>query len=279
LPDGTLGLAGGDTWTYGFISNTNNFQDISYDSISYNTFLKIKEINNLLVGVGLDARLTVMNGDKVISRNYLKREGELGDGDLIISRSVCGMRDKIYVVGGKSYNNGRLYRIDNNYYLDTVWYFENQLNDITNVGDDKLVAIGYGTVYTQDIITDADHWKQSNVSGDNYSAVYFLDSNNGWICGFDGSIQYTNDGADSWTKLVSENKLLNKAESLNDIYFRSELNGIVVGDQGVILISNDGGESWKKITTTFENNLKEILHHDNKYFIVGDEGLLISIDE
>ena len=93
-------------------------------------------------------------------------------------------------------------------------------------------------------------------------SVFFKDSMNGWIAGFEatdspedeskpltsGSIWRTRDGGKNWEKQRLPKVYMDAADRwyLKDIYFSDALNGWAVG-RGVFLHSGDGGESWSEV--------------------------------
>jgi hypothetical protein len=273
-PDGSYLIAGGDTWHKGIVGYSDDLVNWEYDSLSYNSFLDILVDDfEYEYSIGLDGRLTIIKDRNVIERPFLRRPQEEGEFDITIGRSISIFKERIFVVGGKSYNNGRIFSINSQYEIDTVHYFENQLNDIINVNNAYQIAVGYGSVLKY----ENEKWEYLDLVGDNFSAVHFYDENTGWIAGLDGSIQKTEDGGRTWAELVTTDKLLNNHESLNDIRFKDSKNGIAVGDGGVIIKTDDGGNSWKRILVDFDNDINKILHHDSKYILVADEGLIITL--
>lgn len=66
-------------------------------------------------------------------------------------------------------------------------------------------------------------------------SCYFVDENNGWSCGFNGSLFNTIDGGNSWTTLNS-----GVSETLNSVFFIDIDNGYVVGDMNFILKTGNG---------------------------------------
>jgi photosystem II stability/assembly factor-like uncharacterized protein len=85
------------------------------------------------------------------------------------------------------------------------------------------------------------------------SAIYFLDSMNGWACGDDPTgegdrardiIATTTDGGMSWS--TNLHKWINPAYGLRRIAFIDRDNGLAIGGQGKILRTRDAGESWQQ---------------------------------
>jgi len=73
--------------------------------------------------------------------------------------------------------------------------------------------------------------------------VEYYSENLLWMVGSAGSIQYSDDGGNSWTDQVS-----GTIEVLHDVDFYDENNGWVVGTDGTVLKTNDAGTTWESIT-------------------------------
>jgi photosystem II stability/assembly factor-like uncharacterized protein len=75
------------------------------------------------------------------------------------------------------------------------------------------------------------------------TAVYFTDSNNGWVVGeYDqnsGQILHTSDGGNTW--IVQDSGV---TTHLTDLFFTSSNNGWIIGYSGLLLHTTDGGETW-----------------------------------
>ena len=87
--------------------------------------------------------------------------------------------------------------------------------------------------------------------------IHFYDENIGWVCNISGEIWKTEDGGDSWTKVLDQPK-----SSFRAITFSDDLNGWVgnlgpgswvtsTQDTSVLYATNDGGITW--------NNVKNIV--------------------
>jgi photosystem II stability/assembly factor-like uncharacterized protein len=82
-------------------------------------------------------------------------------------------------------------------------------------------------------------------------SVYFLDQNNGWIGGSNGTLLLTGDGGNSWTTIRKFTE-----ETIKDIHFADEKHGWLLTEKDIysagqlspssILETSDGGETWKK---------------------------------
>ena len=71
--------------------------------------------------------------------------------------------------------------------------------------------------------------------------VFFLDSNNGFVCDHNGVVRKTTDGGSVWTTLST-----GISTPLREIHFANTKIGIAVGDNRTVMSTLDGGSTWKK---------------------------------
>ena len=94
----------------------------------------------------------------------------------------------------------------------------------------------------------AQHWEWVNpVPSNNYCRdIWFMDSQNGIICGHNGTILKTTDGGVTWHSRYSGVPF-----DLYQIWMTDANTGFIIGDQ-TILKTTDGGESWeRKLSPTY----------------------------
>src|SRR4030042_6036801 len=84
--------------------------------------------------------------------------------------------------------------------------------------------------------------------------ISFVDSQNGWISGWGGSIFHTENGGRQWEKQDSGVKY----EWFNGIWFLDELRGWIWGRHGSSVQTTDGGKNWfrKKISNSHFMNIR-----------------------
>jgi photosystem II stability/assembly factor-like uncharacterized protein len=105
-----------------------------------------------------------------------------------------------------------------------------------------------------DILTDSletsQGWYQQRMQQDDitYYAIFFSDENNGWIVGYDGTIQFSSDGGDTW---VSQHSGV--SSNLWDVCFISKDIGWVCGQNNTILKTTNGGKTWINLSPEDSN--------------------------
>ncbi|MCX6147000.1 MAG: YCF48-related protein, partial [Candidatus Kapabacteria bacterium] len=95
-------------------------------------------------------------------------------------------------------------------------------------------------------------------------SVYFLDKDNGWISGFNGTIIHTNNGGKNWIKQESSTK-----EHVIKIMFSDLNNGWATSKYGVLLNTTNGGKTWTKQLND------DITVYSGLYFFDKDNGWAI----
>jgi photosystem II stability/assembly factor-like uncharacterized protein len=111
------------------------------------------------------------------------------------------------------------------------------------------------------------HWIEQNsgVTGQ-LRDIFFLNANEGWICGVNGTILHTTNGGDVWRPQNSGTTL-----HLIAIHFTDPLNGYAAGVNGLILKTNDGGNTWTRLP------MNSLYTYWGVYFITPAKGFFVGI--
>ncbi|HUI30808.1 MAG TPA: YCF48-related protein [Candidatus Acidoferrales bacterium] len=104
-------------------------------------------------------------------------------------------------------------------------------------------------------------------SPDYLTAMCFVSTTTGWVCGTSGIILKTTDGGITWQ---SENSTT--GESLWGICFTSALVGCAVGTNGVILKTSTGGSGWSSKVSHTTENLFYVCTAGSSVFAFGNNG-------
>lgn len=113
-------------------------------------------------------------------------------------------------------------------------------------------------------------------------AIYFVDSNNGYMCADQGQLYKTTDGGLTWvSKAQNFSTSIPSAQLLsNSIYFKDPINGFsltntVFYNDVFLMKTSDGGDSWSRVSLpssgfTTSNTYMSILFSDaNTGYIIG----------
>jgi hypothetical protein len=137
----------------------------------------------------------------------------------------------------------------------------------------RLIAVGrQGVIVASD---DGHEWTQvASPVGAMLTRAYFLDEQQGWIVGYDGTILHSADGGKTWALQHHDPE----ARALYDVWFRDAQHGIAVGAYGSFYRTTDGGKTW----TAESSPLVELGQHFNRVlplegdmlFAAGERGLV-----
>ena len=125
-------------------------------------------------------------------------------------------------------------------------------------------------VYSYD---DGDSWTEQHNGSFALYDVFFVDRNNGWAVGKNGTILHTSTGGhgDSWDYQVS-----NTSFDIYGVWFLNADVGWVAGDNGLILKTEDGGNNWSPLNSGISPLLTDISFCDeNNGVAIGLDGIIL----
>ena len=116
-----------------------------------------------------------------------------------------------------------------------------------------------------------------------FQKVYFMDDNNGYAIGSDGTGRYstvlkTSDGGTSWIDLLKLNNInFTKDRAYNSLYFTDLNTGYVAGTNGIIIKTNDAGKSWVPCETKTNDSLESLFFTNSNvgYVVIGSSGNIL----
>jgi photosystem II stability/assembly factor-like uncharacterized protein len=108
------------------------------------------------------------------------------------------------------------------------------------------------------------------------TSVFFVNAKTGWVAGYAGRIDRTDDGGQTWRSERPERG----SEILNSLFFVSERVGWVAGGSGLLLKTGNGGESWEQIPTGRVEDFWTVrFSPSQKGLIVGEDGLILATSD
>ena len=119
-------------------------------------------------------------------------------------------------------------------------------------------------------------WQNPLPQGNRLNDFAFINENDGWCVGDNGTIMHTSDGGANWG-IQYDNYYI----SLHSICFADHLNGWIVGRNGsgfntdcVILHTVDGGSTWTEQVNIIHNNLCDVFFaNSDTGWVVGSSGV------
>ncbi len=125
---------------------------------------------------------------------------------------------------------------DSVYDFYDIHFTDDEYGWVVGGEDSTMAAVVYHTT------NGGQNWTRQDVPSQArfLRAVDFVDRNNGWACGRNGTILKTTDGGASWTyqRAVVDTTLF-------DIDFADPLRGMIAGNS-TVLATTDGGEEWTR---------------------------------
>jgi len=188
--------------------------------------------------------------------------------------SLASTNKYLVGVGGEGFFLGFIAKFNLDDYSFNYQLFDQQLFDIQMVDENVGYTCGFGLVVKT--VDGGETWKTQNISGDIFKALHFIDAQNGWVVGDEGSIWQTKNGGASWTKSKKTNGLLGKKYHWNDVLMLN-LNEIWLAGEESIWQSIDGGENWRILDEIPNCQYNAIAHQNDNIYAVGNNGCITKI--
>jgi len=170
-------------------------------------------------------------------------------------RCIFGNYNLLMIAGGENFNNGNVLWFENNS-MRWVWHFDHEFRTGLDFKQDNFVLAGYGNLYrTKD---NGYTYSPMKLDGDFFTSSYTINSELGFVCGYDGGIYRTDNGGNNWKTLLKPNKTARKRIHFNGICFSDEKNGFAVGAEGLVMHCNDG-EKFKTYNSITSSDLLSIV--------------------
>jgi photosystem II stability/assembly factor-like uncharacterized protein len=100
--------------------------------------------------------------------------------------------------------------------------------------------------------------KQYGGTTENLNVVYFIDTNNGFVLGNNGTLLHTVDGGVNWVKQQS-----GTTNNLTSISFVDSKNGFIVGSDTTFLKTSDGGITWLNLSDSISTKFASVSFIDS----------------
>lgn len=160
---------------------------------------------------------------------------------------------------------------------EKIYDSNHPLHSIYFVNDSDTGFVVGGERYDLGVIlktTDGGkNWSGRSIGSKAFYDVFFLNSQIGFVVGYDGFIFKTNDGGGNWQEIHSDSdwgKIFRKIIFINDSI------GFITGgsgyDKGYILKTIDGGNNW--VQKIFDRELRDIFMFDEKSGYVSGYGII-----
>lgn len=106
-----------------------------------------------------------------------------------------------------------------------------------------------------------------------FSAIQFLNPSTGWMAGYAGRIERTDDGGRTW----KTQRVEREGEVFNSLYFIDRERGWAAGGSGLLCRTTDGGKSWQQPATNRVEDFWVVrFASPERGWIVGEDGLILA---
>jgi hypothetical protein len=264
-PDNQVTLVGGYVWERGIAVYTDIYgHDAVVDTFSNKgQHDLLRDSKSQLITVGTDGYLFVNDG---LSRDWQFKR--LSHWDIL--HNILEVDEGYLASGGKSYEQGYVYLINDQFVIDTAIYTGHEIADIARSGTGRLVSVGWGTIQYAD--DGGKNWKTTDNEGDFFSSVVFTDSNTGFITGFNGTLLTSSDDGLTWSDYRGEIKG-NGYNSFRKIKYLGNGELIITGNNGKIWRSMNEGKDWTYFRLSTRADLYDIAKIANgRYLVCGSNG-------
>ncbi|ADY50591.1 hypothetical protein Pedsa_0002 [Pseudopedobacter saltans DSM 12145] len=114
-------------------------------------------------------------------------------------------------------------------------------------------------------------WEVIKWNTSDFTSVYFVNQQTGYICGENGIILKTTDGGKTYLNLNSGTN-----QYLYHIKFINDLTGYAVGNNKTILKTTNGGNTWSAINVSFYEDFRSVYFvNEEMGFITGSNGIIL----
>lgn len=268
--NGHITIIGGYVWSRGIsLQSDDDLATLTLDSFSNKgQFDLLRTKNNDLISVGNEGQLF----QKTSHREPWKFH-RLKNWDIL--HHVIETEHGYLASGGKSYEHGYIYLINEQFRIDTALYFGHEISEVVHITGQNYLSVGWGNI--QRSSDGGKNWQLLPNEGDFYASCVFTDHLNGWIVGYNGSLLKSSDGGHTWQK--SNAKISgNGYNSFRKIVQTDSNELIITGNKGKMWHSVDSGKTWIRMALPDENDIYDISKKpDGTYILVGSNGYVAEI--
>jgi len=179
-----------------------------------------------------------------------------------------------FIVGGNLHGNAKILKTTNSGLTWEEKTTPEHCNTLWNVfffDSNNGFVVGSGIHKTTD---GGETWNSDYSLRQNIYSIYFLNSNEGWLGGREGTIYHTSDGGQTWETQRNEYQV----RQIRSIYFLDASNGWAVGDKGLVVRTTDGGKNWNNYWVIREDEDYHSISFDalNNGWLLGEKYIYIS---
>jgi photosystem II stability/assembly factor-like uncharacterized protein len=120
-------------------------------------------------------------------------------------------------------------------------------------------------------------WQPVATTPEVLASICFINSTRGWVAGYAGRIERTDDGGRTW----KAQRVERQGEVINSIFFIDERRGWAAGGTagagGLLLRTNDGGDTWEQSATDRVESFWAVrFSTPDRGWAVGEDGIIMA---
>ncbi|MDF1694451.1 MAG: YCF48-related protein [Saprospiraceae bacterium] len=262
--DGSIYATGGNVWTKSYLTSSADSKQWLVDSLTNKSVFDLYATDTMLYGVGNDGY--IFSGQPELKLTRTKHWGLL--------RAFTAAKIGFVAVGGKDFNKGWIYKVNEELKIDTTYIFENEILDVSCNQEGICVACGYGIIIQSN--DNGYSWKRIDETGDYYNSITINAKNEFYIVGYNGSILTSVDNGTTWEKLKNGHSPLSDNKPFRTIKFNNNV-GVIAGDNGLLWYSEDHGQNWKDMSIDIELDLFDFVFYQNILIAASEKGILYKV--
>ncbi len=179
------------------------------------------------------------------------------------------------LIAGQAFNSSYITILDENVQIMSIDSFDRDLESITYIDDNLVMACGSGLVIRSE--DNGQTWIPLPLTGEFFKEVQFPTENIGYMCGFGGSILKSTDKGRNWEYIRNGDRLLVSDKRFTSLDFENEDHGYIVGLNGLCWRTTDGGASWEIIKGLKGYDFTGVHVREEKALLIANDGKLIEI--
>lgn len=237
--EGHIWIAGGRTWYSGVIYRLEGDQ-LEASLRTDKALLGLAgSAGGTLAATGVDGHLWI----KPPGGAWTDRHPQLWS----VARGLAFYDDEaLLVAGGNAFEEGYMFRVDQQAGVSAVHQHLNRLNDVIITDTLTALCAGYGILFRSE--DRGQSWQILDVTGDHFFQMDFPTPQRGYAVGYSHSILQTTDGGRQWRYIREGQRWMTSGPPLLSVSFRDEAVGVVGGEGGTVWLTRDSGKKWTPLT-------------------------------
>ncbi len=273
----TIYLGGDDEQLYSSddMGKTWNEEEMKRVNGSIDEIIQSSDGTVFIAGGTWDEHFILVSNDKCKSWDRVWNDDDIAIETLVELKNgtILGIGDEDeYVLSNMDYSNWK--EFDRPWKKTDKDYKETDVHDSYRFKNGDILLVGKSgfSMCFDKMMENQKFCSMKYNESINFTKLYFLNDNDGFIGSEQGVLYTTKDKGNTWTPVYKGNV------HISSIAFNDLGMGVAVGHEGLLLTSSDNGANWSVSDGKITENLNFVQYlEDKRFYAVGDEGVRISI--